>query len=208
LRGNFEVDTSGYPVAAMPTGVNPGEFNVMEVTTMNKLLDNNVVPKHIAVQVAAYLNRGLRENLLKKDWNSLNEASKERYEAIKDSFDAQGNFIDQPAQQAQQVNSVSEGSAHPIQEQAAPETTADNTGVQAVESNDSTAAQPPDEDALLAETLAQPADAAAELAALIAEANGEAAPSPADTPAPVAPATQQVIAPAPIVIQPLTPIVK
>lgn len=88
MRGDFEADTGGYPIAAMPTGAVKGEYYVMEMTMMNKLLDGNVVSKEAAVQVAGFLNNSIRTAGLGKDWATLNNASLERYNAIKDEVPA------------------------------------------------------------------------------------------------------------------------
>lgn len=92
MRGDFEVDKGGYPMAAMPTS-DKGRSNVMDMRVLNKLLDNEVVPTPIAVQVAAYLNRALREQEVNNDFVSLNGAALARYAAIKGLYDAEGNLL-------------------------------------------------------------------------------------------------------------------
>lgn len=89
MRGDFEVDNGGYPIAAMPNPEVKGESYIMDVRTMNKLLDARNIPTKLASHVAAVLNAGLRAKRYESEWVKLNQSSLEVYEAVIDPSEKQ-----------------------------------------------------------------------------------------------------------------------
>lgn len=172
MRGDFEANFGGYPVAAMPTGVVKGEATVQYMPTMNKLCDAQVMPSELASQVAAFLNGKIRSEGLATDWTTLNTVSLERYNAIKDQFQT---VTSEPTQEPAGTGIV-----------AAIETTdGAGTGGGTTWISLPTATQEPVLEPAPAIELQnpQPAEQAAELAAIVAEATSAPAIKPVKAPA-------------------------
>lgn len=147
MRGDFEVDNGGYPIAAMPNPAVKGESYIMDVRTMNKLLDARNIPTKLASHVAAVLNAGLRAKRYESEWVKLNQASLEVYEAVIDPSEKQE---DEP----------------PVIE--AP----NNTEALEGEQDSRTVAAEQAQDRALATLPAATSETSAALEAIIAEANG------------------------------------
>lgn len=168
MRGDFEVDKSGYPIAAMPSAEVKGESYVMDVRTMNKLVDARNMPTALASHVAGVLNAGLRSKVYQSEWSKLNEASLDVYAKSIDPTETKPQEI--PA-----IDSAATDSAEPTETQSVTGTVADQGSVQetpepAVESTPAIVTENP-----------QPAEQATALAAIIAEANGATGSSEANS---------------------------
>lgn len=164
MRGDFEVDNGGYPIAAMPNPEVKGESYIMDVRTMNKLLDARNIPTKLASHVAAVLNAGLRAKRYASEWAKLNQSSLEVYEQVIDPTEGKSQAGSTDS------SSVQGGPDTPKDKVDEPTSNGDGTGVEALVSNDS-----PTEESTPEIVLQNPASAEsnAALAAIIAEAGGD-----------------------------------